>query len=161
MRILGIDPGLNITGYACVEIVPNRHDPQLVEGGVFRLKSGESIAYRLAQLHEDLSTVLDELKPQAMAVERLFSNYRHPRTPILMGHARGVVLLCAQLRAIELQELAATEVKKAMTGNGHASKHQMQQAVQSQLGLAQPPEPADVADAIGIALTAARRLAVV
>lgn len=158
MRIIGIDPGLNLTGYACVEIVEDATDPMLIEGGVFRLQPKTSVAHRLAQLHADLSEVLDELRPDVMAVEKLFATYRHPRTPILMGHARGVVLLGAQLRGIDLRELSATEVKKSITGNGHASKHQMQNAVMAQLGLTEPPSPPDVADAIGIALTAARRI---
>jgi len=158
MRILGIDPGLSITGYGCVEIVENAAEPRLVEAGVFRLKSKQSLAFRLAQLHDDLAAVLEELQPQTMAVEKLFAAYRHPRTPILMGHARGVVLLLAQLRSIELVELNATEVKKSITGNGHAGKEQMQRSIMSQCRLLTLPEPPDVADAIGIALCAARRI---
>jgi len=157
VRILGIDPGLILTGYGCVEIVPGRAEPALVEGGVFRLKRGATIPHRLAQLDNDLSALLDELAPGMMAVEQLFATYRHPRTPILMGHARGVVLLAAARRGIEIAELNATEVKKSITGNGHASKRQMQHAVMAQCGLPAPPSPHDVADAIGIALCAARR----
>jgi crossover junction endodeoxyribonuclease RuvC len=113
---------------------------------------------RLAQLFADLSAVLEELEPELMVVERLFSHYRHARTSILMGHARGVVLLAGQLRRVELHELAATEVKKAIAGNGHATKLQMQHAVMAQCGLVALPEPPDVADAIAIAVCAARRL---
>jgi crossover junction endodeoxyribonuclease RuvC len=178
MRILGIDPGLSITGYGCVEIGPDCDrasavvpphptlsrreravgaEPRLVEAGVLRLKSRRSLAFRLGQLHDDLAAVLEELRPQVMAVEKLFAAYRHPRTAILMGHARGVVLLAAQVRELELVELNATEVKKSITGNGHASKQQMQRSIMSQCRLLTLPEPPDVADAIGIALCAARR----
>src|SRR5690606_16222841 len=97
-------------------------------------------------------------RPQRMVVEQLYSHYRHARTSILMGHARGVVLLAGQTRGIEIGEMAATEVKKALTGNGHATKRQMQLAVMSQCDLREPPEPPDVADAIAIALCAARRV---
>lgn len=161
MRILGVDPGLNITGYGCVDL-PDDAAPGaesvLVEAGVFRMNSRASMAHRLVQLHDDLSRLLEELKPQRMVVEQLFSHYRHVRTSILMGHARGVILLAGQARGLEVGELAATEVKKAITGNGHASKQQVQMAVMSQLTLEEPPSPPDVADALAIALCAARRL---
>ena len=107
-------------------------EPTLVEAGVFRLKPGASMAYRLVQLHEDLLGVIDELAPQRMVVEQLFSNYRHARTAILMGHARGVIVLAGQTRKLELGELAPTEVKRAVTGGGHATKRQVQFAVMSQ-----------------------------
>ena len=156
MRILGIDPGLSITGYGCVEC--SRGEPRLVEAGVFRLKARASMPYRLAQLHDDLAALMDELKPQRVVVEQIFSHYKHVRTSILMGHARGVVLLAAQQRDIDIAELLPTAVKKALTGNGHATKRQMQLAVMSQCRLAKVPEPPDVADAIAIALCAARRV---
>ena len=157
-RILGVDPGLSLTGYGCVDI-DGHAELALVEAGVFRLKQRGAIAFRLAQLFEDLSEALDELKPDLMVVEKLFSHYKHVRTGILMGHARGVVLLAGQVRGIAMDELAVTEVKRAISGNGHASKQQMQRAVMVQCGLLQPPSPPDVADAIAIALCSARRMA--
>jgi len=161
MRMLGIDPGLSLTGYGCVDQQPGRAEPVLIEAGVLRLKAKASIAYRLAQLFEDLSELLDALKPDVMVVEKLFSHYKHVRTGILMGHARGVVLLAGQIRGIELDELAVTEIKRAVTGNGHATKQQVQRAIMVQCGLAEPPSPPDVADAIAIALCAARRIATI
>ncbi|MBT8485897.1 MAG: crossover junction endodeoxyribonuclease RuvC [Phycisphaerales bacterium] len=158
MRVVGIDPGLSITGYGCVDVPPGSPDPTLVEAGVFRLSRNASMASRLGQLYEDLCTLLDELTPDHMAVEALFSHPRHARTSIQMGHARGVVLLAGQTRRLELIELGATEVKKAVTGHGHASKEQVQHAVMSQCGLRELPEPPDLADAVAIALCAARRL---
>jgi crossover junction endodeoxyribonuclease RuvC len=156
MRIIGIDPGLNLTGYGCVQECQGA-EPRLVEAGVFRLTPRKPIAFRLAQLHEDLSEVLDQLSPDVMVVEQVFSHYRHVRTAMLMGHARGVILLAAQIRGIQIGEMAATEVKKALTGHGHATKRQIQLTVMSQCGLTTLPEPPDVADAIALALCGARR----
>ena len=158
MRILGIDPGLNLTGYGCVDLDPRATEPRLVEGGVLRLTPRTPMPDRLRQLYEDLSALLDELRPDLMVVEQLFSHYKHARTSILMGHARGVVLLAARVRSIELDELLPTAVKKAVTGFGHATKLEMQMAVMAQCGLAELPHPPDVADAIAIALCAGRRL---
>src|SRR5690606_7401407 len=99
-------------------------------------------------------------QPQRMAIEKLFAHYKHPRTAILMAHARGVILLAARQKQLEVSNLPSTEVKKAITGYGHASKTQMQLAVQTQCRLPEPPSPPDVADANAIALTDARRVAV-
>lgn len=154
MRILGIDPGLNLTGYGCVEV---DDEPRLVEGGVFRLDAKMPMDYRLVQLHDDLDRVIEELHPDLVVVEQLFSHYRHVRTSILMAHARGVILMAARARGIVTEELHPTEIKKAITGHGHATKHQMQQAIMTQCGLSEPPNPPDVADAIAIALCAGRR----
>lgn len=167
MKIVGIDPGLRVTGYACVERSPARRaerpsrfaaDVRLVEAGVFRFKAGKSVAQRLEELETDLTEVLGRVKPQAVAVEKLYAHYKHPTTAIIMGHARGVVLLVIQRAGLQLVELSATEVKKSLTGNGHASKSQMQDGVRMHLALAARPEPADVADAIAIACCAHRRL---
>jgi crossover junction endodeoxyribonuclease RuvC len=141
MRIVGIDPGLQLTGYGCVDLLSPGKEPVLVEGGVLRLSAGEPMAFRLGQLFEDLAGILEELAPDLVVVEKLFSHYRHVRTSILMGHARGVVLLAAQRLGIHVDELAATEVKKAITGHGHASKEQVQLAVMHQCRLEQPPTP--------------------
>lgn len=159
MRILGIDPGLHLTGYGCVDLEDDSHAPRLIEGGVIRLKRSESIASRLVKLEADLDELLTELAPRRIVVEKLYSHYRHVRTSILMAHARGVVLLAGERYGCEVAELAATEVKKSITGNGHATKEQMQRSVMVQCGLAEPPSPPDVADAIAIALCDARRLA--
>jgi crossover junction endodeoxyribonuclease RuvC len=159
MRIVGIDPGLQLTGYGCVELAPGAHEPTLLEAGVIRLSPRKSLPVRLRELHEELARLFDEITPALVVVEQLFSHYKHVRTGILMGHARGVVLLAAAQRGIELDELMPNEVKKAITGNGHASKQIMQQAVAMQCRLDTLPSPPDVADAIAIALCASRRIA--
>ena len=159
MRILGIDPGTRLTGYGCVELRAGSFEPRLVEAGVLTFKPTESIEKRLAELHAAIVDLITELAPARIAIEKLYSHYAHPRTAIIMAHARGVILLAAQQSRLEIEHLPSTEVKKAVTGNGHASKNQVQLAVQSQFRLAEPPEPPDVADAIAIALTSGRRYA--
>ncbi len=160
MRILGIDPGLRLTGYGAVDLKIGSIEPTLVEAGVIKLNSKNSLEDRLLQLHKELLALIEQLKPNAMAVENLYAHYKHPRTAILMGHARGVILLCAKQHDLSIAHLPATEVKKSITGYGHASKEQIQHAIQSQLHLAQLPEPPDVADALAIALTHGRRIAI-
>ncbi|MBL8757283.1 MAG: crossover junction endodeoxyribonuclease RuvC [Phycisphaerae bacterium] len=159
MRLLGIDPGLRITGYGCVEASAPAHTsrPRLVEAGVLRLNPKASVSDRLAELDADLHDLLDRLRPDAAAVELLFAHYQHPATAIVMGHARGVILLALRRRNLPLVELRPTEVKKSLTGHGHAAKTQMQDAVRAALGLAARPEPPDVADALAIAMCAAIR----
>lgn len=165
MRIIGIDPGLRITGFACVEAgEAARADrpPVLVEAGVFRLGRADDgtdrIAPRLAELDADVTGLLGRLAPAAVAVESLFAHYKHPATAIAMGHARGVILLAVQRAGVRLVEFKPNLVKKSLTGHGHASKEQVQRAVQDLYGLAAPPSPPDMADAIAIALCAAWRL---
>lgn len=160
MRILGIDPGLRITGYGAVELRTGSIEPVLIDGGYLKLAAKASIADRLLQLHTELTALIEEVSPQYVAVEKLYAHYKHPRTAILMAHARGVILLCAKQKGLEVVDLPATAVKKAIAGYGHASKEQMQRAVQAQCRLKEPPSPPDVADAIAIALTCARRIAV-
>ncbi|HLO40249.1 MAG TPA: crossover junction endodeoxyribonuclease RuvC [Phycisphaerales bacterium] len=167
MRMLGIDPGLRLTGYGCVE--GDLDAPRLVEAGVFRLGKklaadaqepiggAAGVSARLAELERDLSAAIERLRPDVAAVESLFAHYKHPATAIIMGHARGVILLAINRARIPLIELKPNEVKKSITGNGHADKPQMQRAVQVQFNLTEPPEPPDIADAIAIALCAARR----
>jgi crossover junction endodeoxyribonuclease RuvC len=159
-RVIGIDPGLRITGYGVVDLNDGAIEPSLVEGGIIRIDPNAPMEQRLGQLHEELNTIVTNLKPDCFAVEKLYAHYKHPRTAILMGHARGVILLCANQHNLPVQDWPSTEVKKALTGYGHASKEQVQQAVQTQCNLDEIPSPPDVADAIAIALCHARRLAI-
>jgi len=160
MRVLGIDPGTRITGYGCVDVADGALEPTLVEAGVVRFKAGRSLDDRLKQLHADLTDLIGELKPEVVAIEKLYAHYKHPRTAIIMAHGRGVVLLAAAQAGLPVEDLPSTAVKKSITGNGHASKRQIQLAVQSQYRLAKPPTPPDIADAIAIATCHARRVAV-
>ncbi|MCA9278780.1 MAG: crossover junction endodeoxyribonuclease RuvC [Phycisphaeraceae bacterium] len=160
MRVLGIDPGLRITGYGCVETRERQDQITLIEAGVFKLIHGSDkrpVIDRLLELDADLSSLLDRVNPDVVAVESLFAHYKHPTTAITMGHARGVILLAIRKAQIPLVELKPTEVKKSLLGFGHASKSQMQAGVQAALSLAELPTPADMADAIAIAMCAAHR----
>ena len=151
MKILGIDPGLIITGYAVLEQQGSRIRP-LEAGTIDSGTSRDTLPVRLRRLHEELNALITDHRPDCVALEQLYSHYEHPRTAILMGHARGVIVLAAGLHDIPLHHYAATQVKSALTGNGRASKAQIQQLVQRTFGLAEIPQPPDVADAMAIAL---------
>ena len=151
--ICGIDPGLGITGYAVLRVIEDQ--PTVVDAGVCRFDESLPLAHRLVSVESDISAILTEHRPDVVAVEQLYSHYKHPRTAILMGHARGVMLMSAAKLGIEVRSYAATQVKRFITGRGRASKSQMQRAVQSSLGLTAPPEPPDVADALAIAMCCA------
>ncbi len=154
--VCGIDPGLGITGYA---VVRGRIGPGpgagVIDAGVCRFESDPPLAERLAAIEGDITAVLAEHRPSVVAVEQLYSHYNHPRTAILMGHARGVILLAAAKLGIEVRSYSATRIKRFLTGNGRASKSQVQRAIETALGLPAPPEPPDVADALAIALCCA------
>jgi crossover junction endodeoxyribonuclease RuvC len=150
LRILGIDPGLNITGYGVLEW--DGRSPKLVEAGVVRGKSRGSLAKRLVEIYEGVREVIAGLKPNVMALEELYSHYERPRTAILMGHARGVLCLAGAQAGIPVISYSATQIKKILTGNGRAPKIQVQRAIQHELALPQIPEPPDVADALAVAL---------
>ncbi len=153
-RVLGIDPGLNITGYAVTEF--GRGEPAILEAGAIRVDSKAKLDWRIEQIHAELAGILREFKVDLAAVEKLYAHYRHPRTAILMAHARGAVLLACRQAGVPVCSLSATKVKKHLTGNGHASKQQMQRAIQSQCNLSDLPQPPDVADALALALCAGR-----
>jgi len=154
--VCGIDPGLGITGYAVVRARDGA--VAVLDAGVCRLDARLPLPDRLVQLEADLTALLNEHRPAVVAVEELYAHYRHPRTAILMGHARGVILLAAGRGGIPVRAYGATQVKRYLTGNGHAGKGQIQRAIQATLGLVKLPEPPDVADALAIALCAAADL---
>lgn len=149
-RILGIDPGLNTTGYAVLEFASA--GPKLCEAGVVRGLTKKSLTARVHEIHQGVAEVIETWKPAAVALEQLYSHYNRPRTAILMGHARGVICLAAAEAGLPVVHYSATQVKKLLTGSGRAPKEQMQRAVQRELRLGAVPEPADVADALAIAL---------
>lgn len=150
-RVLGIDPGLNVTGYAVVE--PSTHRAFVVEAGVIRPGSGcKSMGSRLSWIHGGIVEVLETFTPVAVALEQVHSHVKFPRTAILMGHARGVIVLAAAQREVPVIGYAPTRIKKTLTGSGRAPKSQVQHAIMAELGLDRLPEPHDVADACAIAL---------
>jgi crossover junction endodeoxyribonuclease RuvC len=151
-RVIGIDPGLNVTGYGVV--VCGANEVKLLEAGVIRMprRRGEGLPERLESLFVELKRVLEELNPQAMCLEEVYSHANYPRTAILMGHARGVICLAARLAGIPVLSFSAKRVKQSVTGNGNASKLQVQRAVQNYFSLHRVPYPPDVADALAVAL---------
>lgn len=150
MRILGIDPGLNTTGYGVIEFAARQ--PRLIEAGVVRGNACGTLGERVREIHDGVADVIALFKPAVLAIEELYTHYDRPTTAILMGHARGVIVLAAAQAGIELVSYPATQIKKTITGNGHAAKWQMQEAIRRELNLPQVPEPPDVADALAIAL---------
>lgn len=151
MKALGIDPGLVVTGYGVLHQEGGR--VRLLEAGT--IDSGDTQApleKRLQQLAETLEGVFADHRPDAMALEQLYAHYEHPRTAILMGHARGVICYVAARHDVPVFHYAATQVKSAVTGNGRASKDQIQQMVRRTFGLLETPRPPDVADAVAIAM---------
>ncbi len=156
MRILGIDPGLQVCGYACLETGQDRET--LIEAGVIRTDTGSAIEQKLNRIAEDTQSLLESFGPDVVAVEELYSHYAHPKTAILMGHARGVILQRCVQAAVEVRSFSATRIKKSITGNGRASKEQVQKTIQTILSLPQIPEPNDVADAIATALCCANSI---
>ena len=150
MRILGVDPGLRITGYGVLST--EGRGLKLEEAGVVRGGASGSLAQRVRAIHDGISEVLDAYRPTVLALEELYSHYQRPRTAILMGHARGVICLAAAEHDIPVAGYSATQVKKILTGSGRAPKDQVQHAVQRELQLDQLPDPPDVADALAIAM---------
>ena len=152
-RILGLDPGLQVTGYAVLET--RAGSPHVCEAGVIRSAEGRQttdMAQRVRHLYDGIVEVLEQFHPAVVVVEQLFAHYQHPRTAILMAHARGVMFLAAAQRDLPVVSYNATRIKKTITGTGRASKEQMQRTIQRELGLANLPEPPDVADALAVAL---------
>ena len=149
-RIVGVDPGLNITGYAVIE--KRLGKLKLIEAGMIRGRTRGDLAARLQEIHDGIRDVIGSFAPAVLAIEELYSHYERPRTAILMGHARGVICLAATQAGIPVRSYASTQVKRMLTGNGRAPKTQMQQAICREFALAVPPEPPDVADAMAIAL---------
>ncbi len=147
---LGIDPGLNRTGYAVLQRTSQR--PRLLEGGVIKSTQSLDLATRICEVVQGLQEVLDEFQPTAVAIEQVFSMPRNPKTAVLMAHVRGAILFAVAERSLSIVHYAPRQIKKLLTGTGTASKEQVQQAVQRELGLNHILEPNDVADATAIAL---------
>ncbi|MHB9030975.1 MAG: crossover junction endodeoxyribonuclease RuvC [Candidatus Latescibacterota bacterium] len=150
MLVLGVDPGLGTTGYALVE---NRADgPRLIEAGVITSKPSHSLERRLLELYSSFESIIDEYRPQVVAIEELYSHYEHPKTAVVMGHARGVFFLLAGKAGIPVCSYSATRIKKSLTGVGHATKEQVALMLARILRCDPFGGPADVTDAVATAL---------
>ncbi len=148
MRILGIDPGLGITGYGLIE----QGDFRLVEAGVIRTLSNTPIESRVKKIFDEIAGIIEEHNPEVLVLEKIYSHYKHPATSILMGHARAMACLVCGKFNVKLVNYPSTRIKKVVTGNGHASKEQVQRMVKDILKLKIAPEPKDVSDALAMAI---------
>lgn len=155
LRILGIDPGMSITGYGLIDVVMG--EPVLIEGGVIRISSKQPIEKRLSTIFHGIQELLAEFRPEAVSIEEVYTHYERPRVAVMMGHARGVVCLAAALGQVPVYSYGATHIKSSLTGNGHAGKEQVQRMIQTRLKLKKAPEPYDVTDALAAALCHAMR----
>lgn len=150
--ILGIDPGLRVTGYGVLEDEGGR--PLVREAGIIRPADdgATDLANRVLAVYKGVAEVIAQYHPEVVVVEQLYAHYQHPRTAILMAHARGAILLAAAQEQIPIVSYSATRIKKVVTGSGRAGKDQVQRTIQRELNLSRLPEPADVSDALAVAL---------
>jgi crossover junction endodeoxyribonuclease RuvC len=166
MRILGIDPGLGTTGYGVIEDIdarprtlrgmaglPDRGAFKLIEAGTIKTLANTPIQSRIKKIFDSITEIIKEHEPHVLVLEKIYSHYKHPTTAILMGHARAAACLASGIHEIQLVNYPPTKIKKTITGNGHASKLQVQRMVQNILKLKEPPEPVDVSDALAMAIS--------
>ncbi len=150
MIILGIDPGTAVTGYGVVR-KDERANPVLLECGVIRTKPRDLLAQRLLEIHEGVCELIRRHSPTDLCVEDIFYA-RNVRTTVVLGHARGVILLAGMQAGVAIHEYPPAEIKKAVVGRGGASKEQVQFMVATLLRLKSAPQPADAADGVAAAL---------
>ena len=150
MIVLGVDPGAAATGYGVVDR-QDRGTVSLLECGVIRTESSSALPQRLREIHDGIAEVIARHKPDVMAVEGVFYG-RNVRTTVILGHARGAILLAASLRDIAVAEYSPAEIKNAVVGTGRATKEQVQFMIQRLLRLKEPPRPSDAADGVAVAL---------
>ena len=155
MRILGLDPGLNTTGYGVIDC--SRSDMRLVEFGVITPARASQLSERLVELQLGLAQVILALHPDVMVIEEVFSRTAYPHTAIMMAHARGVLVCTAASKDMPVFHYSATAVKRALVGNGLASKEQVAAMVIQALRLRSSPKPVDKTDALALAIAHARR----
>jgi crossover junction endodeoxyribonuclease RuvC len=149
MIVLGVDPGAGTTGYGVVERKGSHIT--LLECGVVRTDPASPLPKRLKEIYEGISEVLSRHKAEVVAVEGVFYG-KNVRTTVILGHARGAILLAATMRDLPVAEYSPAEIKSAVVGNGRATKEQVQFMIQRLLRLKEPPRPSDAADGVAAAL---------
>lgn len=150
MIVLGIDPGMKVTGYGLVK--SSERGLVLLEAGEIRSKPSHPLEQRLAELYQGMKDIVTEFKPDAISIEELYAHYQHPRTAVIMGHTRGVFFLVAGISNIPVFSYSATRIKKSLTGMGHATKDQVAGMITRTLSCADMTGHSDVSDAIATAL---------
>jgi crossover junction endodeoxyribonuclease RuvC len=149
VRVFGIDPGSERTGYGCVDTDGRRH--RLVTCGAIAARTEDAFPARLARIHKELSLLLARCQPDCVAVENVFYA-TNVRSALKLGHARGVAMLAAVEAGCDVAEYTPAEVKRAVVGYGRAEKHQVQHMVKLLLGLDKAPSPHDASDALAVAI---------
>ncbi len=149
MRVLGIDPGYAIVGYGAIDFTNNKFT--VLTYGAITTKAGLLFSTRLEEIYNDMVTLLSRVKPDALAIEKLFFN-TNTTTAMDVAHARGVILLAAKQQGVPVFEYTPPQVKSAVTGYGLAEKKQVMEMTRSILGLEKVPKPDDTADALAIAI---------
>jgi crossover junction endodeoxyribonuclease RuvC len=156
VRIFGIDPGSDRTGYGCIDSDGRRH--QLVQCGAVRAGVGATFPDQLSIIFRELTALLADCRPECVAIESIFHAV-NARSALKLGHARGVALLAAMEAGVPIAEYSPADIKQAIVGYGRAEKPQMQHMVQMLLGLTERPSPHDAADALAVALCHSHRAA--
>ncbi len=149
MKIFGIDPGSDRTGYGCIETDGSRH--RVVMSGAISSRATAAFPEKLLRIHTRLAALISECGPDYVAIESIFFA-ANARSALKLGHARGVAMLAAIEAGVPVVEYSPAEIKRAVVGYGRAEKHQVQQMVKLVLGLARAPSPHDVADALAVAI---------
>jgi crossover junction endodeoxyribonuclease RuvC len=151
MRVLGIDPGSETTGWGVVEGDSDGRSYRLVEFGALKLSTSATFSSRLLKISRGLEEIIEKLKPDACAIEEAFYSV-NPKVILKLGHVRGVALLAAESAALEIGEYSPRLVKQTVAGYGNADKQQVQEMVRVLLSLRAVPEPHDAADALAVAI---------
>jgi len=149
VKVFGIDPGSDRTGYGCVETDGSRH--RVLLQGVVSTPAAATFPEKLLTIHRELSALIGRFRPDTVAIENLFYS-TNVRSALKLGHARGVAMLAAVEAGVAVAEYTPAEIKRAVVGYGRAEKHQVQHMVKLILGLAEPPSPHDAADALAVAI---------
>lgn len=154
MKILGIDPGFKATGYGCIDA--GRQSWKLIETGTIEPNQKDLIQKRIEKIYRILGELIDEHAPDVLVLEKLYAHDKHPATASKLGHVRGVVcLLCAQ-KKIALAEYSVKRIRKALAGNGNATKVQVRRIVADLLKVNETKLTLDASDALALALGYAR-----
>jgi crossover junction endodeoxyribonuclease RuvC len=153
MNILGVDPGLKSTGYGMIAVdSKSNHAIKFLEAGTIQTRQAELFQNKIKRIHQNLNDIISKHKPDFMVLEKLYAHYKHPTTACIMGHVRGAIcLLCAQ-REIELVEHSVKRIRKALVGNGNATKEQTRRSVFNILKIDAAEFSLDASDALALAL---------
>ena len=150
MRIIGIDPGLKATGFAVIEYDGN--NIEVLDSGEIKTKASEDLSLRLEKIYDGLSEVCKKYSPSTMVIEKIYTHPKFPQTAVILGHARGIIFLCAAQNGIKAIELAATSIKRSVTSSGRASKSQVNKMVNYLAGSQLDVKSEHAADALAMAI---------